>query len=105
MNIEDEKSVREDGDAVVSHQNQSAKIFKLNIDHLEEVFDYLTLCDLFEVGNTCKLSQQVVSYIYKQYFPRHLRICLLEDIRDGLSTEFLAEFVENFSLQSESDYK
>lgn len=98
-------SVRGDGDAVVPHQVQTAEIFKLNIDCIEEVFDYLGVFDLFEVGNTCKLLQHVVGYIFKQYFPRGLRICLYEDFRVGLSTDFLAEFVERFKFQSENDYK
>lgn len=49
--------------------------------------------------------QQVIGYYFKQYFPRYLRVCSKEDFREDLSTEFLAVFVEYFSVESENDYQ
>lgn len=44
-----------------------AKIFKLDIDCFDEVFEYLSLKDLHSVGQTCKFMQQVAG----QYFRRN----------------------------------
>lgn len=54
------------GPAVV--QLQTADIFKLDIDCIEEAFDYLSFYNLISVGLTCKRLYQVVGYIIKQNY-------------------------------------
>lgn len=55
--------------SIASNQNQTADIFKLDIDCFEEVFDYLNLKDLLSVGKTCKRLQKVAIHIRKQNYP------------------------------------
>lgn len=37
-----------------SNEQPQPKIFKLNIDYFDEVFEYLSLKDLHAFGKTCK---------------------------------------------------
>lgn len=55
------------GDVIpgVSNQQPQAEIFKLKVDHFEELFDWLSLKDLVALGQTCKRMQHIVGYWIK----------------------------------------
>lgn len=44
------------------------RIFKLNIDCFDEIFDYLSTEDLLGIGQTCKTMQQVVGEYFKKNY-------------------------------------
>ncbi|XP_055301582.1 uncharacterized protein LOC129568074 isoform X1 [Sitodiplosis mosellana] len=46
-----------------------AKIFKLNIDCFDELFEWLSRDDLDTLGQTCKLMQSIVGEFFQQNFP------------------------------------
>lgn len=54
--------------AALSTNEESPHIFKLNIDCLDELFDYLSTQDLLAVGQTCKILQQVVGNYFKENY-------------------------------------
>ncbi|XP_055306451.1 uncharacterized protein LOC129570762 [Sitodiplosis mosellana] len=69
-----EKSSNEDAKRLESNKREkrmkesdSPKIFKLDIDCFDEIFEYLSLEDLHSFGQTCKTMQQVTG----QYFKRN----------------------------------
>lgn len=51
-----------------SSQKQS-EIFKLKIDHFEELFDWISLKDLIALGRTCKRMQRIVGYYLRTNYP------------------------------------
>lgn len=48
--------------------NRAPKIFKLNIDCFDEIFEYLSLKDLHSLGQTCMAMQQVTGEYYKRNY-------------------------------------
>lgn len=46
-----------------------AKIFKLNVDCFEEVFDYLSRKDLTSIANTCTRLQQIAGHCFRTNYP------------------------------------
>ena len=57
-------AVPKPGDVNRNDQSQ-AEIFKLSVDHFEELFDWLSLSDLVAFGQTCKRMQRIVGYWIK----------------------------------------
>lgn len=55
------------GDNLTNDQSASP-ILKLNVDCLEELFDWLSLADLRSLRQTCKRLKRVVSYSFKTNF-------------------------------------
>ncbi|XP_055303147.1 uncharacterized protein LOC129568844 isoform X2 [Sitodiplosis mosellana] len=45
-----------------------SKIFKLDIDCFDEIFEYLSLKDLHSFGQTCKTMQKVSGEYFKRYY-------------------------------------
>lgn len=60
------------------------KIFKLNIDCFNEVFDYLSAKDLYSFGQTCKRINKVAGEYFKQNYSSLEKICEI----DGIYTKF-----------------
>ncbi|XP_031634261.1 uncharacterized protein LOC116347697 [Contarinia nasturtii] len=58
------------GDAIAGPSNDEStpKIFKLNIDCLEEIFEYLNVKDLHSFGKTCRRMNKVAGEYYKQNY-------------------------------------
>lgn len=54
--------------AAVRNDELTKSIFKLNIDCLEEMFNYLSTEDLLAIGQTCKTMQQVVGEYFKENY-------------------------------------
>lgn len=50
-------------------QNYPSKMSTLNIDCLEEIFEYLSIKDLHSMGQTCKKMQKVAGEYFKQNYP------------------------------------
>lgn len=48
---------------------QSPAIFKLDIVCFEKVFDYLSITELFNVAQTCKLMHKVAGHIFQLHYP------------------------------------
>lgn len=63
------------------NQEQIADILKLDIDCLEELFDYLPLNDLVSMGKTCKRLQRVAGYCFQQ---NYLGYAVCSDVSDGI---------------------
>lgn len=53
-------------------------IFSLNIDCFAKIFDYLSLVDLMNVGQTCKLMNKVAGHIFQMHYP-HANAIVDED--------------------------
>lgn len=64
----DRENGNEDAVAGPSYVESSPKIFKLNIDCFDEIFDYLSLKDLHSFGQTCKRMNRVAGEYFKQNF-------------------------------------
>lgn len=47
------------------HNKQRAPIFKLNVDCLNKIFDYLSLRDVHSIGETCKPIQQAAGEYFQ----------------------------------------
>lgn len=62
--------VATDQQAIVSSNpnDERPRIFKLNIDCFDEIFDYLSTEDLLGIGQTCKMMQQVVGEYFKKNY-------------------------------------
>lgn len=55
--------------AGLSIDETSPELFVLNIDCLEEIFEWLSLADLLSLRQTCKQLRQVVNYYIKANYP------------------------------------
>lgn len=51
------------------------KIFKLDIDCFNEIFEYLSMEDVHSVGKTCKTMQQVAGEYFRQNCSAAKNIC------------------------------
>lgn len=54
--------------AIVGANEECPRIFKLNIDCFDEIFNYLLTCDLLAFGQTCKTMQHVVGEYFKENY-------------------------------------
>lgn len=84
-----EKSPREVSRSLESNKREkrtkecvSPKIFKLDIDCFDEIFEYLSLKDLDSFGKTCKTMQQVTG----EYFKRNFKLAEKFTNDDGIYT-------------------
>lgn len=50
---------------IIAIEKSQAEIFKLKMDHFEEIFEWLSAKDLAELSQTCKRMQHVVGYYIK----------------------------------------
>lgn len=67
---------------------QTAKIFKLDVDCFDEIFDYLSFEDLISLSKTCKYLQQLTGdCFHKNYLGGS--ICCSEGIRSEFSLKSL----------------
>lgn len=53
------------GEAHLRHRQPAAAIFKLNVNCLNDIFDYLSLHDIQSIGQTCKLLQQAAGEYFQ----------------------------------------
>lgn len=68
--VTENKNQNEASLAGPSNVETSADIFKMNIDCFEELFDWLSLGDLFDLRVTCKRFKKIVDYYFKVNYPR-----------------------------------
>lgn len=47
---------------------KTTEIFKLKMDHFEEIFDWLSLQDLVRLSQTCDSMKQIVGYYIKTHY-------------------------------------
>ncbi|XP_055301890.1 uncharacterized protein LOC129568249 isoform X2 [Sitodiplosis mosellana] len=67
-NNEDNKQEAVEIAVAVRNAEPLPDIFKLNVDCLEEIFDYLSLTDLSAVAQTCKKMQKIAGYCFQQSY-------------------------------------
>lgn len=65
----DTKNIDQNGIKDVITDRFSSPIFKLKIDDFEDLFEYLSLRDLFSIRQTCEPLKKVVDYFIKKYYP------------------------------------
>lgn len=84
QNIENKDESEEAGSSstasAVALVQQTGDIFKLDIDCLEEVFDFLPLKDLVSVRRTCKRLQQVAGYCFQRQYASVKKTCTEDGI-------------------------
>lgn len=47
---------------------RSVQMFRLNIDCFDEIFDYLSMEDLYSLGETCTRMQQIAGQYFKSHY-------------------------------------
>ncbi|XP_031639408.1 uncharacterized protein LOC116351449 [Contarinia nasturtii] len=74
-----------------SYGENSPKLFKLNIDCFETIFDYLSLTDLHSFGQTCTRMQKVAgTYFNQNYSSANHSWCI-----NGIHTNWIATWAFN----------
>ncbi|XP_055303248.1 uncharacterized protein LOC129568933 [Sitodiplosis mosellana] len=68
---------------VIRNNQSQAEIFKLKIDHFEELFDWLSLNDLVALSRTCKRMQRIVGYYIKTTYAAIKFNCTSDGIERG----------------------
>ncbi|XP_055303244.1 uncharacterized protein LOC129568928 [Sitodiplosis mosellana] len=68
---------------VIPNDQPQAEIFKLKIDHFEELFDWLYLKDLVALSKTCKRMQRIVGYYIKTTYAAIKFNCTSDGIERG----------------------
>lgn len=63
-----EKKNKLNSSEVVQNVESIPKIFKLNIDCMDEIFEYLPLKDLHTLGETCKRMQNMTGEFFKRNY-------------------------------------
>ncbi|XP_031632606.1 uncharacterized protein LOC116346603 [Contarinia nasturtii] len=74
-----------------SSDESPTKIFKLTIDCLDEIFEYLSLKDLHSFGQTCKRMNKVAGEYFKQNYSSAPNLCKV----DGIYTNYDKDDVTN----------
>lgn len=59
LNLYQSQNQMTESEAEAPEQEKLPPIFKLKVDHFEEIFDFLELKDLHAINQTCKRLQQV----------------------------------------------
>ncbi|XP_031636500.1 uncharacterized protein LOC116349276 [Contarinia nasturtii] len=92
-----------------SNDESPPKIFKLNIDCFDEIFEYLNVKDLYSFGQTCKRMNKVAGEYFKQNHSSAQKLCLYDGIytkysnKDGVSkhiqTSGFNKFMPSVSIE------
>lgn len=87
-----------------ANEDQTAEIFKLDVDCFDEIFDYLSFEDLISLSKTCKYLQQLTGdCFHKNYLG--CSICSSEGIRSesslkSLDIKHLVSFIRKIKTDS-----
>ncbi|XP_031621914.1 uncharacterized protein LOC116339964 [Contarinia nasturtii] len=85
--------------AAVNGEQQLADIFKLNIDCFEEVFDYLSLGDLANLGQTCKRMQRIAGHCFQlNYGAAQIKFSGVFSFLGGFKIDCFKDFFQNVFL-------
>lgn len=69
MSLSKENKVIIDGQTRYGGLNQpNLKFFKVNVDCWERVFDFMALCDIIAMSQTCQRMQQIAGYYFRKNF-------------------------------------
>lgn len=87
-----------------SISKDSSKMFNLNFDCFEELFDYLSLKDLHSLGQTCKQMQRIVGVYFRENFSSLDLRCkhnglYLDCCRNGCKVKGLDDFIQKLSIR------
>lgn len=78
---------------------QTADIFKLDVDCLDETLDYLPIKYLATVGQTCKRLSRVAGFIFNQNYPGARVDCRSDEAK------YFPQFVQNVEIYSDDDFE
>lgn len=83
----------------------SSKIFLLNIDCFEELFDYLSLKELHRLAQTCRRMQRIVGVYFKANFSALDLRCkhdgfYLDCCRNGCKVRGVDEYIQKLSIRT-----
>lgn len=85
---------------VVAPIEQTADILKLDIDCFEELFDYLSLWQLFQLSSICKRFNQVAGYCYQETYP-NINI-VIDRVRESYY-KFLTKHTKKNKITNKTD--
>lgn len=94
-------------DAAIPNIEQTAAMFKLDIDCFEELFDYLWLKETIAMGETCKRLNQVVGFIFNQYY-RAIKIeCKNKAILNsyGYDVSSFMQFIRKITIHGDANFQ
>lgn len=90
--------------SATTSDDSTPKIYKLNINCFETIFDYLSLEDLSACSQTCKLMQKVAGHTLRTKYP-FLRVfidefgdCLSDRLGLQVNLNMLREYIEPISF-------
>lgn len=69
LSHEDETDKNQMAIAGPSNEQTSPKIFKLDVDCFDEIFEYFSLEDLDSFGQTCKAMHKLTGEYFKRNYP------------------------------------
>lgn len=91
---------RNSSNEAATSEDSKPKIYKLNINCFETIFDYLSLEDLSACAQTCKLLQRVCGHVLRTKYP-FLRVfideygdCLSDRLGLQINLNMLREYIE-----------
>lgn len=97
---------------VAGPSHEESELCKLNIDCLEEIFEWLSTKQLFVLRQTCKRMKRVVDFYIRTYYPTSLSIRLDNDDSyemfqnmDAGSIKMINQIVINFGRNKQIDFK
>lgn len=94
---------------VVPNDQPQAEIFRLKMDHFEELFDWLSLEDLTALGETCKRMQSIASFyvktnyaaIYPEFEEDGIHLLRNYSIPDRIKLDALCSFLKRIEFSGD----
>lgn len=89
------------GNAILS--NSTAKIFKLNLDCFDELFDYLSLGEIYQIGHTCKTMQKIAGVHFQRNYIAAEITCendgfFINNFKNIRSLDIFSEFLQKVKI-------
>lgn len=103
----DEKDSITASDTPNPRVEQIGDIFKLDIDCYEEVFDYLPIEDLVNVGKTCKRLQQVAGHCFQQCYSGkgYIGSSGITNDCNGIDIKHFVPFIRQVCIEDERGFQ
>lgn len=80
-------------------QRKRCEIFKLDVDCCEEIFEWLSIKDLYSFGQTCKRMNRIAGmYFYQNYPGLKVKSGFGKIYCDSTRLDGFSEFIENITL-------
>lgn len=78
------------------------RIFKMNVDGFEELFEWVSVKDLYALRQTCKRMKRVVDYYIKINYPRTLQTLYIES--NTKLEQFCGADIKTFELVNQIEF-